>query len=104
MSAVTQNVAGVRAPRLNLLTGDNGLGKTFALDLAWWTLTRTWAGPPAMPRPAGNGNGKPLIEYCLWSKTKKTDALTGKYEPETQSWTPPQGRPPMPGLVIYVRN
>ena len=33
-------------PRLNLLTGDNGLGKTFALDLAWWTLTRTWAGPP----------------------------------------------------------
>ena len=36
-------------PRLNLLTGDNGLGKTFVLDIAWWALTRTWAGPPAMP-------------------------------------------------------
>jgi hypothetical protein len=24
------------APRLNVLTGDNGLGKTFLLDVAWW--------------------------------------------------------------------
>ena len=30
------------APRLYLLTGDNGLGKTFVLDAAWWALTRTW--------------------------------------------------------------
>jgi recombinational DNA repair ATPase RecF len=22
--------------RLNLFTGDNGLGKTFVLDIAWW--------------------------------------------------------------------
>jgi DNA repair ATPase RecN len=24
------------APRLNVLTGDNGLGKSFVLDVAWW--------------------------------------------------------------------
>lgn len=24
------------APRLDFLTGDNGLGKTFLLDIAWW--------------------------------------------------------------------
>ncbi len=30
------------APRLNLITGDNGLGKTFLLDVAWWALTRRW--------------------------------------------------------------
>ena len=30
-------------PRLNFLTGDNGLGKSFVLDIAWWSLTRTWA-------------------------------------------------------------
>jgi hypothetical protein len=38
------------APRLNILTGDNGLGKTFVLDLVWWALTNTWAGEPASPR------------------------------------------------------
>ncbi|MCL2779086.1 MAG: AAA family ATPase [Polyangiaceae bacterium] len=30
------------APRLNLITGDNGLGKTLLLDSAWWALTSTW--------------------------------------------------------------
>ncbi len=30
------------APRLNLITGDNGLGKSFLLDVAWWALTRKW--------------------------------------------------------------
>ena len=24
------------APRVNLLTGDNGLGKSFLLDVVWW--------------------------------------------------------------------
>jgi predicted ATP-binding protein involved in virulence len=30
------------APRLNLITGDNGLGKSFLLDMAWYALTRRW--------------------------------------------------------------
>ena len=28
--------------RLNVLTGDNGLGKSFLLDVIWWTLTHTF--------------------------------------------------------------
>lgn len=28
--------------RLNLITGDNGLGKSFLLDIAWWAMTRKW--------------------------------------------------------------
>ena len=27
--------------RLNVLTGDNSLGKSFVLDVAWWSLTGT---------------------------------------------------------------
>ena len=27
------------SPRLNIVTGDNGLGKTFLMDCAWWALT-----------------------------------------------------------------
>ena len=30
------------APRMNLLTGDNGLGKSFLLDVAWRALTEHW--------------------------------------------------------------
>ena len=30
------------APRLNVITGDNGLGKSFLLDVIWWALTRKW--------------------------------------------------------------
>jgi hypothetical protein len=37
------------SPRLNVLTGDNGLGKTFVLDVIWWALTMTWAGEKAFP-------------------------------------------------------
>ena len=37
------------APRLNVLTGDNGLGKTFVLDVLWWVLTTTWVAEPAFP-------------------------------------------------------
>ena len=45
--------------RVNLFTGDNGLGKTFLLDAAWWSLTGHWpydvnqrltVGFPAKPR------------------------------------------------------
>jgi len=38
------------SPRLNIITGDNGLGKTFLLDIAWWVLTGTWP-------ITGNGKG-----------------------------------------------
>lgn len=36
--------------RLNILTGDNGLGKSFILDVACWALTQVWPNQPALPR------------------------------------------------------
>ena len=59
------------APRLNLLTGDNGLGKTLVLDVIWWLLTTTWVGEMAFPRSPtplpklepGGGYGIPLPRF-----------------------------------------
>ncbi len=51
------------APRLNLLTGDNGLGKTFVLDLAWWALAMQNEPLPALPRK--NWEGRRQVEASI---------------------------------------
>ncbi|SIO25940.1 AAA family ATPase [Halodesulfovibrio marinisediminis] len=42
--------------RLTVFTGDNGLGKSFVLDVAWWMLTKEWAGEMAMPQSLINAS------------------------------------------------
>lgn len=95
------------APRLNLITGDNGLGKSFLLDVAWWALTRKWphdlnaaltSGYPARPtdprKPA-------TIEFQLTSKVTSV-VYQSHYVPRDEAWQGKPGRPWNPGLVIYA--
>ncbi len=92
--------------RLNLLTGDNGLGKSFILDIAWWALTRKW---PAelnprlngghMARPAGTGEA--TIKFSFAGKSK-TEFYESGFLRNEQSWRGRAGRPANPGLVIYA--
>lgn len=88
------------AERINLIVGDNGLGKSFLLDVAWWALTRTWAGPVAMPAP---GRHKPSIEYVVQGKTKTAVPVVSDFRRTDASWPLGQARPAMPGIVIYLR-
>ena len=85
--------------RLNVITGDNGLGKSFLLDVCFWTLTGTWPGR-RMALPDGNYKS-PSISYDIQSKTKPA-SREAKYDFKSQSWSRQRGRPPMPGLVIYA--
>ena len=95
-------------PRINFLTGDNGLGKTFLLEIAWWVLTRTWARMPILP-PSPKGNGKPktqpvpTIDFCYQTAGKKVVERQSIYSREKQLWPVNQGRPPIPGLVIFAQ-
>lgn len=84
------------APRANLIVGDNGLGKSFLLDMAWWALTRTWAGYPAMPI-----RKEASISFAFDGKTKASENRI-LWDPQSQSWKRKPGRPPNPGLVIYA--
>jgi hypothetical protein len=95
------------APRLNLITGDNGLGKSFLLDVAWWALTRRWpielnrkmtSGYVARPRDTGK---KASISFKLKSKSGVVE-YTSQYSPRDEAWTGKAGRPWNPGLVIYA--
>ncbi len=86
------------APRLNLLAGDNGLGKTFLLDLAWWALTGTWARSPALPRQ-GDGR-RPMIAWTALDQERRHDAQSDFGLP-SQAWSWSWGKPE--NLVLYSR-
>ena len=83
--------------RLNFLAGDNGLGKTFLLDVAWWVLTRTWARAPVVPHapPA-----KPRLSYRYGANSVD---YTSTFDRRVEEWSIDQGRPPIPGMVIYAQ-
>jgi hypothetical protein len=87
------------AERLNLITGDNGLGKTFILECAWWALTNNWAGLEAYPRQ----NAKPSEPEIVFRISGQTDNKHVRYDWQTQSWPVQKTRPTIPGLLIYAR-
>jgi hypothetical protein len=88
------------APRINLIAGDNGLGKSFLLDLAWWALTRTWAGPVALPAPSAKAAS---IGYSVQGSSRAAVDVSCSFRRTDASWPLKANRPPMPGIVVYIR-
>ena len=89
------------AERVNLITGDNGLGKTFLLECAWWALSGTWTGAPAYPYDPKIE--EPKITFQISGESGIPEEVTSSYNWESQDWSLPEGRPPIPGLLIYAR-
>jgi hypothetical protein len=88
--------------RLNVFTGDNGLGKSFILDIAWWALTGTWAGSPAVPKRGGGA--EPEIAYCLKTRPGTRKRLNvSKFDFPGWEWPRPKGGPVAPSLVVYAQ-
>ena len=94
--------------RLNLITGDNGLGKSFLLDVAWWALTRKWprdlnpdltsgfaARPTDAARPA-------KLRLALTTDAGRSVSYESTYSVLDESWSGRHGRPWSPGLVIHA--
>ena len=96
------------APRINLITGDNGLGKSFLLDVAWWALTRRWprdlnprltSGYPARPTNVKNAA---TLGFTVTTATGVSLAYESTYSPLDEGWPGRSGRPWIPGLVVYA--
>ena len=88
--------------RLNLITGDNSLGKTFLLDLIWWALTETWSGFEALPRKEAP-KMKPSISFEVNATSRRAKPLIAEYNWRGQAWEIKPKREATAGIVIYAR-
>lgn len=91
------------APRLNLLIGDNSLGKTFVLDVAWWALTNTWIGEPAAP--SHRKMARPEINRRLRVKGQSHD-IPSTFDFAAQEWSTihkSEEEAQRPHLVLYAQ-
>lgn len=84
--------------RLNVFTGDNGLGKTFFLDTACFALCGAWPGPAGWPRPGAGGRAS-----IAWTAAKEQggEPHLATWLPRLQTWS--RGVAAAEGLVLYAR-
>lgn len=102
------------APRLNVLTGNNGLGKTFVLDVIWWVLTTQWVGSPAYPYrpPTTSGLAEPEVHPQIRALLdhRRDDLIGvetgGDWVWKGQSWARPQWIPrrQTAGSTVYAER
>lgn len=90
------------AERINLITGDNGLGKTFLLESAWWALSGDWTDTVARPR-LDAGKGEPEIVFRIAGLSGESEDVTCSYDWLKQEWSSTGRRPTIPGLLLYAR-
>lgn len=90
------------ASRLNVFTGDNGLGKSFLLDIAWWALTGSWAGAAAAPSKRKRG-AVPSIDWSSTGAGGVARPQQSAFDANRGVWKRPLNRPTRPGLIIFAR-
>ena len=90
------------AERLNLITGNNSLGKTFLLECLWWALTGDWLEHAALPRRDVTKR-QPKIAFSLTSPTGRAQDSSASYNWDRQAWMISPSTRRLPGLVIYAR-
>jgi len=90
------------ASRLTLITGDNGLGKSFLLEIAWWALTGVWAGRPIYPDLTQRSSDV-RITFAIEGELSRAQRRTITFDWKSRSWPPTKNRPTIPGLCVYAR-
>ena len=85
--------------RLNIITGDNGLGKTFLLDVVWWALTQQRLEQIIVPLE--NMPTPPEIKFIV-SHRPNAQLISSVFNNRNYTWSIPR-RTEESGLTIYAR-
>lgn len=89
------------SPRLNIFTGDNGLGKTLLLEAAWWGLSGQWTSE-YLPSFTTNSQYS-SIKFGV-TAGRKPEVFHIKYTPVYSNWYFDESKKLIePGLVVYQR-
>jgi hypothetical protein len=88
--------------RLSLITGDNGLGKSFLLDFAWWAATGEWAEREAVP-PLKSDAGQASVEYTLRGQSGALLTTTSTFNRKLSAWSRPSTAMTVEALAVFSR-
>lgn len=88
--------------RLTIVTGDNGLGKSFLLDSAWWAATGLWADREALPQ-LNDLTTSPKIEYSLTSLSGRLSNFSATFDQRNYVWNRPRGAMTIEALAVFSR-
>lgn len=89
--------------RLNLITGDNSLGKSFLLDVIWWALVGAWIGEPAIPYTRDGSKMRSASITFQLAATIKSQPQKTSFSFETYAWSSRPKQQVLPGLLVYAR-
>ena len=88
--------------RLTLITGDNGLGKSFLLEFAWWITTGEWADKPAYPYRSQR-IGVPRVDFELKESAGRRISGGFVFNQMRNSWTLTTSTPHLSALCLFAR-
>jgi hypothetical protein len=97
------NLAITFGERLSLITGDNGLGKSFLLDFAWWAATGNWADRPILP-PLENPRAVAKVEYSFRSVSGRLLSEEANFDSSVFTWRRPNKSVKSEALALFSRT
>ena len=87
--------------RVNIITGDNSLGKTFLLESVWWAITGRWIESANVPRRDA-ARAAPRIFFCLNTIQRQRD-FEVRYDWHRHAWSTVPEVERSGGIAIYAR-
>lgn len=89
-------------PRLTMITGDNGLGKSFLLDFTWWAATGSWVERPFLP-PPDVSRERSAVEYSLSGRGETVLSFRSVWNPSVHDWDRPSSAITIDALAVFSR-